>query len=158
MSEIALQSLSLDDLPQIQLLEAYTGIHAWPRHSYEMAFRAGWPIVGLHQSGQLIAVLAYQVAGNQCSLLNVVVSQSHLGNGHGRYLVEYLVQLAETAECDTVFLEVREDNEPAVSLYESLGFSVINTRAGYYEYKGKSVTGLDMALALGMDAMFGDAL
>lgn len=158
MPAATLRPLSVEHLPQIQSLETYTGIHAWPAHSYDMALRAGWPMVGLYQGDQLIGLMVYQIAGSQCSLLNVVVAQTQLGKGHGRYLVERLLKIAEDSGCDSVFLEVREDNIPAVSLYESLGFSVINTRPGYYEYQGKSVTGLDMALTLGMGSMFGGAL
>ena len=154
MASMNLERLSLNDLPQIQALESYTGQHAWAKHAYEMAFRAGWPVLGATIDGGLVAVLVYQVAGDQCSLLNVVVAQEHQGQGHARALLEHLITLAEQANCDSVFLEVREDNLRAVSLYESFGFSVINTRPGYYEYQGHRVTGLDMALALGMDGLF----
>lgn len=154
MVEVSIVPLVQDDLATIMALEAYTGIYAWPEHSYRMAFRGSWTTVGLRIDGLLVGVLVYQLAGDQCSLLNVVVGKEFTGKGYGRTLVEYLIEAAETAQCESLFLEVREDNLPAIHLYESLGFSVINTRPGYYEYRGLRVTGLDMALTLNFGSFF----
>ncbi len=154
MSDLRIIPLSDSDLPAVMALEAYTGIYGWPEHSYKMAFRGSWTVVGLQLHGVLVAVLVYQLAGDQCSLLNLVVGQNHTGKGYGRKLVEYLIAEATAAGCDSVFLEVREDNVAAIRLYDSLDFSVINTRPGYYEYRGLSVTGLDMALTLGFGGFF----
>lgn len=57
------------------------------------------------------------------------------GHGFGRKLVEALLAAADEAPGD-VFLEVRVDNEPAIGLYESLGFEKVGLRKNYYRPSG----------------------
>ncbi len=58
-------------------------------------------------------------------LLNIAVAPSHRGRGHARAL------LAEMP-AGRLFLEVRESNQAARALYESVGFRVTGKRKGYY--------------------------
>jgi [ribosomal protein S18]-alanine N-acetyltransferase len=68
-------------------------------------------------------------------LLLVAVAQDLRRQGIARRLVADATDLARAQGLSSLFLEVREGNEPARSLYESLGFSVIGRRAGYYRGK-----------------------
>jgi ribosomal-protein-alanine N-acetyltransferase len=47
-----------------------------------------------------------------------------------------MTELLEYASGGTVFLEVRTDNEAAISLYESLGFANVGLRRRYYRASG----------------------
>ena len=55
------------------------------------------------------------------------------GQGIGRRLLDDLLDYASGG---TVFLEVRTDNEPAIALYESVGFVNIGLRKRYYRASG----------------------
>lgn len=57
------------------------------------------------------------------------------GHGMGRKLAEALLAVADEAPGD-IFLEVRVDNEPAISLYESLNFEKVGLRKNYYRPSG----------------------
>lgn len=57
------------------------------------------------------------------------------GTGLGRRLVEALLTVADE-DPGEVFLEVRVDNEPAIGLYESLGFEKVGLRKNYYRPSG----------------------
>ena len=61
------------------------------------------------------------------------VDPAYQGRGIGRRL---MTDLLEYASEGTVFLEVRTDNEPAISLYESLGFVNVGLRRRYYRASG----------------------
>lgn len=67
--------------------------------------------------------------------------------GTGRRLLEAGIAAARAASARGVRLEVREDNRTAIELYRSLGFTLFDTRNGYYE---------DGARALRMALDFGD--
>ena len=55
----------------------------------------------------------------------------------GLVLLEaYLRVLADTSPDEAVFLEVRVDNDPAIGLYESVGFTRCGVRKGYYQPSG----------------------
>ena len=56
----------------------------------------------------------------------------HRRGGIARNLITSAINSADGLH--TVFLEVRESNTPAVKLYESLGFTRIAVRKGYYDH------------------------
>ncbi|MGX9790097.1 ribosomal protein S18-alanine N-acetyltransferase [Mycobacterium sp. MMS18-G62] len=61
------------------------------------------------------------------------VDPAYQGQGIGRQL---LMGLLEYAKGGTIFLEVRTDNEPAINLYESVGFVRMGLRRRYYRASG----------------------
>jgi len=54
---------------------------------------------------------------------DVIVSQAWRNKGVGRKLVEAILERAKEMDCSKVTLEVREDNDNARHLYNSLGFN-----------------------------------
>ncbi|MDR2384583.1 MAG: GNAT family N-acetyltransferase [Tannerella sp.] len=60
-----------------------------------------------------------------CPMINihdVIVLKEYRGNGIGRKLLEYAVNIARQRRCNRITLEVREDNIIAQRLYKTLGF------------------------------------
>ncbi|MGA8865485.1 MAG: ribosomal protein S18-alanine N-acetyltransferase [Candidatus Sulfotelmatobacter sp.] len=70
--------------------------------------------------------------GTEWEIENLVVSEAVRRRGFGRRLVEELSARAHAAGAESVFLEVRESNQPARALYQSLGFAMTGRRKGYY--------------------------
>lgn len=64
-------------------------------------------------------------------LAELVVHPDHRRRGHGRALVEAVID--RQAPGTRVTLAVAADNDPARSLYESVGFEPIDRRPGFYE-------------------------
>jgi ribosomal protein S18 acetylase RimI-like enzyme len=56
-------------------------------------------------------------------LEDVFVSEDARGNGYGRTLVDASVQRARSRGCARIQLETNRNNDAAVTLYESAGFS-----------------------------------
>jgi len=65
-------------------------------------------------------------------IYGVAVAHSAKGQGIGRALVGSLIEHLESRSITRVYLEVRADNTPALTLYESLGFEPIAILADYY--------------------------
>lgn len=80
---------------------------------------------------------------NGCSgrLYTIAVLPGFAGRGLGRRLATETLALIAGEGVGRVFLEVREDNAPAIALYESLGFRTVARLPGYY---GESGPGLRM--------------
>ncbi|GAL19672.1 ribosomal-protein-S18p-alanine acetyltransferase [Vibrio maritimus] len=68
----------------------------------------------------------------EVSLLNIAVSPLHQGKGYGRQLVQHFLAYCETSQAESAWLEVRESNVPAVSLYLAEGFNEVDRRRDYY--------------------------
>jgi ribosomal-protein-alanine N-acetyltransferase len=70
--------------------------------------------------------------GQHGRLYGVAVDPSARGLGLGRALTERVLAALRGKGCRRLALEVRLDNEVAISLYESLGFEADETITDYY--------------------------
>ena len=88
----------------------------------------------------LVAVDGDAVAGyigsqsvmGEADMMNVAVRPDHRRQGIAKMLVEGLVQELIKREVYSLTLEVRASNEPAILLYEQLGFHQVGRRPNYY--------------------------
>ncbi|WP_299575523.1 ribosomal protein S18-alanine N-acetyltransferase [uncultured Williamsia sp.] len=78
-----------------------------------------------------ISVLG-RVGGYECEIHTIALDPDHRGSGVGRALLRSLLDVADDRQAET-FLEVRTDNDAAISLYESVGFERLGLRKGYYQ-------------------------
>ena len=72
------------------------------------------------------------------AVTNIAVHPELRRRGLGRGVTEALLSSAETAGIRRVFLEVRESNEAAIRLYESLGFRSCGIRKNFYRHPTES--------------------
>lgn len=90
-----------------------------------------------HQQGGdgeagLLGYVVALVIGPEAEIADLAVAPRARRRGIGRALLERaLVELAEEG-VRTLYLEVRESNLPARSLYDSYGFDPVGRRRGYY--------------------------
>lgn len=76
-------------------------------------------------------VLVRRVA-EECEILSLGVRPQHRRGGIARALVRRASDLAARGGAGRIFLEVAEDNSPALGLYRDLGFAEVGRRPGYY--------------------------
>jgi ribosomal-protein-alanine N-acetyltransferase len=66
-------------------------------------------------------------------LYRIAILPSHRKKGLGKTLLSQFFTDARARGCEQIFLEVRESNTPARTLYESFGMQVTGRRKGYYQ-------------------------
>ena len=71
-------------------------------------------------------------AVDEMHLLKIAVAEEFQGKGYGRLLMDRVVDFARELEMESMILEVRPTNNPAVALYKNTGFQTIGVRKGYY--------------------------
>lgn len=72
------------------------------------------------------------IIGEEAELLNIAVSAEYRKLGLGNALITDAIKLCSTKGVTDMFLEVRESNIPARSLYEKHKFEPIGIRKNYY--------------------------
>ena len=94
-------------------------------------------------------ILARALAG-EAEIITLAVAPAARRQGLARRLIEQAVVRAMALGAESLFLEVADDNVPALALYRSLGFEVVGRRRGYYARpRGEApVDALVMRLAL----------
>ena len=84
------------------------------------------------KDGQIIGYAGASMSFEQADILNICVKKEHRKNGIAMALLDKLIEHLLANGVENVFLEVEEENVPAISLYKKLGFSQISTRINYY--------------------------
>jgi ribosomal-protein-alanine N-acetyltransferase len=70
--------------------------------------------------------------GAEADVLTVGVVPAHRGKGIARQLMAMITDWAQQQGSIAMMLEVKVDNQDAIGLYESLGYSKLNTRKDYF--------------------------
>lgn len=140
----------LADLPSIMELErACDSAAHWTEQQYRQAFSNGdverlvlvadTPLHSLSQStipdagSNTFGFLVAQHLAAEWELENLVVAPSSRRQGLGEQLLHALLATARETKSECVFLEVRESNSAARSLYEKTGFEQTGSRKAYYK-------------------------
>lgn len=77
-----------------------------------------------------------RIAGPEAELLTLAVSPQHRRTGMASRLLVQFEKTAGTSDVENLFLEVAADNQAAIRLYQSFGFSTAGFRKDYYRDKG----------------------
>lgn len=133
-------SLAVADVDRCGELETmlFPGDDPWPAtafirelesaHNHYVAARDGKMLIGYGGISRLGRKAPYEY-----EIHTIGVDPEFQGRGVGRAMLDRLLAIAGT---DTVYLEVRTDNVPAIALYESVGFVKMGVRKRYYRISG----------------------
>ena len=86
----------------------------------------------LMQSRSVIGFVISRIVADEAEILSVAVEPARRGRGHSRQLLAIHLGHLAGRGVRRVFLEVEENNQPAVRLYERAGFATVGRREQYY--------------------------
>jgi ribosomal-protein-alanine N-acetyltransferase len=131
------------------VLEIEEGIYEfpWTLGNFRDSLRAGYACWVIRESRHVIGYAILMLAAGEAHLLNLSVAAASQRRGHGRKLLDNVVQLAREHKAKIVFLEVRPTNEVGQRLYSGYGFRQIGVRRGYYPAR----KGREDAMVLALD-------
>ncbi|RLE50540.1 MAG: ribosomal-protein-alanine N-acetyltransferase [Candidatus Methanomethylicota archaeon] len=131
---IEVRKATLEDLPRVYEIELLSFKDPYP-FGYLKALYYLSPIflvatLNNEVVGYIIAMLKWGSLGH---IISLAVHPHHRRKGIGKLLLNKTLNLLKGLGALTCRLEVREDNEPAISLYRSLGFLEDHRIKGYYK-------------------------
>ncbi len=133
---IVLEALDWWDIPALVDLERqlFDGDSPWPAEMFWSELAEGHHyVVHRDDAGTIDGYAGVGVAGDDAEVRTIGVRPARQGHGIGRALLRDLISATDGRR---MLLEVRTDNEPAIALYESEGFSRLSVRRGYYQPSG----------------------
>lgn len=141
------QPATVKDFDDMLYIEDQAHIYPWPESTLLWCLEQPHILCySAKREREMTSFAIYEHVADEASLLNIAVRPDFQGQGLGRAtLVASLNALP--AVVNTVFLEVRISNEPAIKLYESIGFSQIGQRKNYYPH----ISGREHALVYRLD-------
>lgn len=87
----------------------------------------------VEQSGEVVGFIVGRQVGDEWEIENIAVTGSARRCGLGSRLVGEMLDVARSHGGSSVFLEVRESNRAARSLYEKWAFIEVGRRKMYYQ-------------------------
>ena len=145
---LQLRSMQKADIFEIAQIEQRGFPDPWPEKSFQDCLHLGYDCRVLEQNFVIQAYGVMVVENGGAHILNLCVRSELRRKGLGRILLDHLLDLARASGTNTMFLEVRSSNLPAIQLYESIGFSQIGVRRGYYPGSDGDEDAIVMALHL----------
>ena len=94
---------------------------------------AAYGAFGVWLEGQLCGYLFSMAVAGEGELHRIAVLPEYRRLGLARKMMDTFLAWLSEESCETAFLEVREGNEAAVSLYKRSGFSEVGRRRAYYK-------------------------
>ena len=158
----------------IKLWMAPAGLHIEPggiadakelARIHALGFYRGWPVgefesflsddntpvyVACDARRRIAGFALVRVVEDEAELLTIAVDPKWRGKRIGQALLKAVFDDLLMTPARKMFLEVSEENVPAIKLYQREGFATISSRKGYYpKADGSQATALVMARDLG---------
>lgn len=125
--------MTVRDLDDVMRIESASYEFPWTRGNFIDSLAAGYhaqllTVPGACPAGYLVAMSGYE----EMHLLNLTVDPAQRRRGHAGFMLDALVQQCCRVQAHVLWLEVRESNLRAQTLYRHYGFEHAGMRRGYY--------------------------
>ena len=124
---------TLADLPALLALEASSATAAhWSEAEYRSLLVETAGVIPVIGEDSVQGFIVGQDLGPEWEIENIVVAGPMQRRGLATQLVQELLNLAGDRGAQALYLEVRESNRAARSLYSKMGFTETGRRKAYY--------------------------
>lgn len=83
-------------------------------------------------NNEIVGFGGIKVVLDSADIMNIVVKKNFRNLGIGTSILNEIVALCLSLNLSSITLEVRKDNEYAISLYKNFGFETLGVRKKYY--------------------------
>lgn len=130
---VRVRPMTQADVPTVVTIEHDAYPFPWSEGIFRDCVRVGYLCRVVEMQGQLFGYGILSFGADEAHVLNLCIHRDWRDQGVGRRLLDYLLAQARKAGMHDAFLEVRPSNAPAIHLYESMGFTRVGIRKGYYQ-------------------------
>ena len=120
-------------VPQIAALERRCFPDPWPEAAIvpELTNELSLWLVAV-RGETVLGYVGSQTVMDESDMMNLAVAPEVRRQGIGRALIQALISALRERGSNSLTLEVRASNDPAIALYEALGFCGVGRRTNYY--------------------------
>lgn len=134
MSEIIIRKMQKSDLPEVCRIERDNFSLPWSEMSFlESMERTDTVFLTALAGEEVVGYIGCYCIAGEGEITNVAVKDTYRRRGIGAMLLERLYGEGDAFDTWEFFLEVRESNEAAISLYSRQGFVKEGIRKNFYE-------------------------
>lgn len=143
-----LRSMTVADIDEVMAIEKAAFASPWSRQFFLEELQATHArSVLCQQDGKPIGYVIYWELPGELDIHNVAVHPRFRRQGVARAMLADIIEGATQRGFRRMTLEVRKSNDPAQTLYRSLGFEICGLRKGYYSDNGEDAWVMERKLA-----------
>ncbi len=135
MNDILIKDMEVHEVDQVMEVELQCFKTPWSKDSFIHEIennKFAKYIVAIDQT-EIIGYVGIWYVLDEGSITNVAVRKDYRRKGIANQLVTHILEDAKGKNIQKIFLEVRESNDSAKTLYERHGFEAIGIRKAYYK-------------------------
>ena len=131
---LLIREMEVADVEAVSKIESEAFSMPWSARDFLEMVEADYAYYYVAEAdGNLAGCCGIRNMAGEGEITNVVVAADYRKTGIGRKMMEYMVERAKENGMGDCTLEVRVSNQPAIRLYESLGFKGEGVRPGFYD-------------------------
>jgi ribosomal-protein-alanine N-acetyltransferase len=132
--EISILPARLDDLKSIMIMEraSFPAAERWSERTWRGELLAEHRTILIARGHHPVGVISINTIGERADLHRLVVEPRSRRRGIGADLVQAGLEVVRQLGVREVILDVGYRNEPAIALYQQLGFEQLSARRDYY--------------------------
>jgi len=128
-----IRKMTMEDLQQVCAIENETFSDPWSEEDFSNSLQeANNAYLLAELDGVIAGYCGYWGIAGEGYIYNVAVKQEFRRQGLGYQMLKTLIDESADRGITSFTLEVRASNEPAIRLYESLGFESAGLRKDFY--------------------------
>lgn len=127
-----LRMMDEGEIARIAAIDAQAYPYPWSEQIFRDCLKANYHCFVYENDEELLGYGVMSIVVGEAHILNICVIPEKQGQGLGRDLLNYMIDLAREKKLETMFLEVRISNKVARNLYERVGFNEVGIRKNYY--------------------------
>lgn len=129
-----IRPMTKNDCEQVAAIEAASFSMPWSMKAFtDTVEKENFRYFVAEEAGEILGYCGFLFVLDEAEIPNVCVKASARKQGVGKQMMNALAEEATKLGIHMLFLEVRESNVAARTLYKSLGFSENGIRKNFYE-------------------------
>ena len=132
-TKIKMQTMTLPDLEEIKdiLQTDFDDFWNFQIFKEELANNNSNYLV-LRYDNEIVCFGGIKIILDEANVMDIVTKKDKRKHGFARLILNELIEISKEKNCNTITLEVDENNLPAIHLYELFNFKEVGRRKKYY--------------------------
>ncbi len=134
---INIRKMNLSDLDDVYYLENEVYQYPWSKKIIKDCIMQQYDCYVAMKEFYLIGYVIFQVISIETHILNLTVKEAYRRNGLANEFLEIVISESNIRKSNSIILETRLNNYPAINLYKKHHFYQIGIRKDYYQSKNE---------------------
>lgn len=102
------------------------------KDDYELSFSSVSKCFIYEEDEEIVGFIIADIFEDRAEIIDVAVDVMHRNKKIGDKLIKYVIDLSKENGCESITLEVKVTNKPALKLYKNNKFEIVSIRKKYY--------------------------